>query len=72
MWLVKHSRHWTLNQPTVLHMVCSRGIGFQPVTVFMTSVRICSSLQSFFCSSRTGWKPIPRARHQTQHSGGLG
>ena len=39
MWLVKHSRHWTLNHPTVLHMVCSRGIGFQPVLFLITLFR---------------------------------
>jgi len=39
MWLDKHSRHWTLNHPRVLHMLCYRGIGFQPVLFFMTSVR---------------------------------
>ena len=39
MWLDKHSRHWTLNHSRVLHMLCYRGIGFQPVNLFMTSVR---------------------------------
>ena len=39
MWLDKQSRHSRLNHPSVLHMVCYRGIGFQPVNLFMTSVR---------------------------------
>jgi hypothetical protein len=58
MWLDKHARLWTLTHPRVLHAVCSRGIGFQPVTVFMTLVRRCSWFPSFCCSSRTGWKPF--------------
>ncbi len=61
MWLDKHARHGTLTHPRVLPKVCSRGIGFQPVTVFMTLVRRFSWLPSFCFSSRTGWKPIPRA-----------
>jgi hypothetical protein len=33
------ARQSRLTHPRVLHVICSRGIGFQPVTVFMTSVR---------------------------------
>ena len=47
MWLDKQARHWTLTHPRVLPKVCSRGIGFQPVTVFMTLVRRSSWLPSF-------------------------
>jgi hypothetical protein len=55
MWLDKHSRHWTLTQPRLLHVVCSRGIGFQPIvfgTVFALSsdARLAAYLPVEFAS----------------------
>jgi hypothetical protein len=56
------SRQTELQHEFPLHVVCSRGIAFEPVIDSMNFVRRRSWLPSIFCLRRTGLKPIPRAR----------